>query len=173
MNAQLHAEPAAAIAEQDRRAIEQFIYRETRFADECRYTDWENLWDEDGSYWVPIGDGNYDRTQRVSIIDDTRSRIASRIKQLETGKRYAHVPASWMRRVLSNVEIERSGDTEFEVGANFLLVELVMSSTRQQRLWAGRVLYRLRERNGALKMFFKKVTLINAAEPIPNLPPLI
>ncbi len=173
MIAAAHDAPGPGISEQEHRAVEQFIYREARLADESRYREWEALWDDDGSYWVPIDDGNYDRTQRVSMIDDNRARIASRIKQLETGKRYAQVPASTMRRIVSNLELTRLSDSEFEAGANFLLFEVVMPSTHQQRLWGGRVEYRLRRHDGALKMYSKKVTLINAGEPVPNLPSLI
>jgi len=161
------------VSEQQYRAVERFIVLESRLADESRYSEWEALWDDDGTYWVPIGDGNYDRGKRVSIIDDSRSRLASRIKQLQTGKRYANVPVSVMRRLISNLELNRIGDAEIEASANFLLLEVAMSSLRQQRLWGGRVQYRLREHGAGLKMFFKKVMLVNASEAVPNLPAVI
>ncbi|HMN80064.1 MAG TPA: aromatic-ring-hydroxylating dioxygenase subunit beta [Burkholderiaceae bacterium] len=160
-------------SEAEYRAIEQFIFHETRLADESRYGEWEALWDEDGAYWVPIGDGDYDRRARVSMIDDNRGRIRSRVKQLQTGKRYAQVPAAPMRRLVSNIELSRLSANEVAAEANFLLLELAMASTRQQRLWGGRLQYRLRRCDGGLKMYFKKVTLINAGEPVPNLPSLI
>ena len=37
----------------DRYAVEQFLYREARLADEQRLEDWLALWDEDALYWVP------------------------------------------------------------------------------------------------------------------------
>jgi hypothetical protein len=39
----------------DLRQIEQFLYREARYADEHDYDAWEALWTDDASYWVPAG----------------------------------------------------------------------------------------------------------------------
>ena len=33
--------------------VEQFLYREARYADECDYDAWEALWTDDALYWVP------------------------------------------------------------------------------------------------------------------------
>ena len=40
-------------------------------------------------------------------------------------------------------------------------------------LWAGRTTHRLRRVEGELRMSHKKVVLVNAAEPLPNLSFLI
>jgi hypothetical protein len=39
----------------DLRQIEQFLYREARYADEHDYDAWEALWTDDAIYWVPAG----------------------------------------------------------------------------------------------------------------------
>ena len=39
----------------DLRQIEQFVYREARYADEHDYDAWEALWTDDALYWVPAG----------------------------------------------------------------------------------------------------------------------
>ena len=41
--------------EPDLRQIEQFVYREARYADEHDYDGWEALWTDDALYWVPAG----------------------------------------------------------------------------------------------------------------------
>jgi 3-phenylpropionate/cinnamic acid dioxygenase small subunit len=98
-----------------------FLYREARFADEGRYDAWEALWSDDGVYWVPAAGDDPDR--EMSIIYDNRSRIALRVQQLKTGKRYAQTPPSSVRRMISNIEVlEQEGD-HLLVGANFLAVE--------------------------------------------------
>ncbi len=100
------------------------------------------------------------------MIYDNRRRIATRLSQLRTGKRHAQAPASSMRRLISNVEIlgARGGDTE--VGANFLLLE---SRPRGLQLWGGRTTYHLRRVDGALRLAYKKVMLMNLDEPLPTL----
>src|SRR5215218_6525084 len=44
----------------DIREVEQFLYREARFADESDYDSWEALWTDDGLYWVPAGNDDGD-----------------------------------------------------------------------------------------------------------------
>jgi benzoate/toluate 1,2-dioxygenase subunit beta len=159
----------SAALELDVRTVEQFLYREARFADEHRYDDWEALWTADGHYWVPAGGDDADPATRMSIINDNRNRIATRISQLKTGRRHSQIPRSRLRRVVSNVEIEDvEGDTT--VGANFVLVE---SRERGKELWAGRYTYRLRLVDGELMMAYKKVALVDNELAIPTLSFLI
>lgn len=163
--------PTTAPAVPDIRAVEQFLYREARFADEHRYDEWESLWTDDGLYWVPANDDDADRMTQMSIVHDNRNRIATRIKQFKTGRRHSQVPHSRLRRVVSNVELlgtAENGDTE--VGANFVLVE---SRERSKELWAGRYTYRLRVVDGELAMSYKKVALVDNARPIATLSFLI
>ena len=35
------------------KAVEAFLYKESRLADESRYDEWEALWEDDAVYWVP------------------------------------------------------------------------------------------------------------------------
>jgi benzoate/toluate 1,2-dioxygenase beta subunit len=145
------------------REVEQFIYREARFADELRYAEWETLWTDDAIYWVPANGDDIDPTSQMSIIFDNRSRIATRIKQLHTGKRHSQNPASRLRRIVSNVELLGEEDDDVLAGANFVIYE---SRDRGVTLWAGRSEYRLRPTDEGLRMVRKKVILVNNDRPI-------
>ncbi|MFY1621559.1 aromatic-ring-hydroxylating dioxygenase subunit beta, partial [Micromonospora sp. WMMD736] len=112
----------------DRVEVEQFLYREARYADESDYDAWEALWTDDALYWVPANGADSDPAREMSIIYDNRSRIRTRLKQARTGKRYAAAPVSSMRRLLSNIEFlggrtNSQGGVDLEVGANFVLLE--------------------------------------------------
>lgn len=150
----------------DIREIEQFIYREARFADEHDYDSWEALWTDDALYWVPAGTSIADPQHQVSVIYDNRRRISTRLKQLRTGKRYAQSPPSHLRRTISNVEILESDTADCVVGANFVLFE---SKPRGLEMWAGRITYRLRRIEGDIKLAGKTVVLVNNAEALPTL----
>ena len=154
----------------DYRQIEQFIYREARYADEHNFDAWEALWTDDALYWVPVDGTDKDPLTHMSIIFDNRNRIRTRLQQLRTGKRFAQSPPSNMRRLISNIEILRQDGTgngsEAEAGANFVLYE---SKERGTRMWAGRVTYRLRVVDGSIRLSGKTVVLVNNAEPIPNM----
>jgi benzoate/toluate 1,2-dioxygenase beta subunit len=154
----------------DHREVEQFIYREARYADESDYDAWEALWTDDALYWVPAA-STEDPLRTMSVIFDNRSRIATRLKQLRTGKRYAQSPPSSLRRLLTNIEFlggRRSSDgtVDLEVGANFLVLE---SRDRGNHLWGGRITYRLRRQDGELRLAFKKVVLVDHDRPLPTL----
>ncbi len=163
------------MSEAVRHELESFLFFEARLADESRYAEWEALVTDDVHYWVPAGPADYDPASRLSHINDNRARLATRIRQLKTGKRHAQTPPSLMRRIVSNVEIlslNEHGD-EYVVGSNFVLYELAHQATGELRVWVGRATHRLRRIDGALRIAAKTVELLNAAEPIPNLAFLI
>ena len=158
----------------DRDAVTAFLYREARLADEARYAEWLALWTDDAVYWVPATtDPAADPDTHISHIYDNRARLETRIKLLQTGHRYSQEPASGMRRVISNVEIEAHESGDFVAGSNFVLAELAVQAKHEMHWWVGRTTHRLRRVDGALRMAQKKVVLINAAEPLPNLAFLI
>ena len=153
------------------RAVEQFVYREARLCDEQRYDEWEALWTDDGVYWVPANGDDTDPTTQMSILFDNRARIATRIKQLQTGKRHAQSPPSRLCRVVSNVELLGRDDDDLVAMAAFVLYE---SRARGLTPWVGRVRYRLRPGDvGMLRMAAKTVTLVDNDQPLHTLAFLI
>lgn len=162
------------VSDTDYQAAVEFLYREARFADEARYAEWHALWTEDGVYWVPATtDPGASPDQHISHIYDNRARLDTRVKLLQTGHRYSQEPASPMRRLISNIEVARSEDGELVVESNFILAELSIQARHEMHWWVGHTTHRLRRVEGQLRMSHKKVVLINAAEPLPNLAFLI
>jgi len=162
------------LSDVDYHAVVEFLYREARLADEARYAEWHELWTDDGVYWVPATtDPAADPEKHLSHIYDNRTRLDTRIKLLQTGHRYSQEPPSLMRRLISNVEVERVENGEFVAASNFILAELSVQAKHEMHWWVGRTTHRLRLVDGALKMSQKKVVLVNAAEPLPNLSFLI
>lgn len=138
------------------------------------YDEWHALWTDDGVYWVPATtDPDVDPDVQISHIYDNRTRIATRVKMLQTGHRLSQLPPSSMRRLISNVEVTRLDGGDLVAESNFILVELSLQAKHETHLWAGRTTHRLRRVEGGLRMAGKKVVLVNAAEPLPNLSFLI
>jgi benzoate/toluate 1,2-dioxygenase beta subunit len=151
-----------------------FLYKEARLADEARYDEWLALWTDDGVYWVPATtDPGANPDRQLSHIYDNRARIDTRVKLLQTGVRYSQEPASLMRRLISNIEVEAADNDELVAGSNFILAELAIQAKHELHWWAGRTTHRLRRVDGRLRMSRKTVVLVNAAEPLPNLAFLI
>ena len=163
--------PAAplAVTLEDRREIEDFLFLEARLADESRYADWEALVDDDMIYWVPRGEGDYDMGTQMSIIADNRSRLHTRLAQLMTGERHAQLPVSLIRRVIGNVEIEKTSETEYRVFSNFVAYELRRASNNQTVVWPCRVEHRLRRKGDRIVMFLKKVMIVHGDEAVGSL----
>lgn len=138
--------------------VTQFIYREARLQDEHQYDTWESLWTDDGVYWVPANGDDIDPEQKMSILYDNRSRIALRIRQYHTGKRFSQTPQSRLRRLVSNVEILSDEGGEIRAAANAMVFE---SQTRGDLIWASRNEYTLRRDGDGFRMASKKVMLVN------------
>jgi len=155
---------------EERMAIENFLYKEARLADESRYSEWEALVDDDMHYWIPLTSDQKEGGLAVSILNDNRSRLATRIRQLNTGVRHAQVPVSNMRRVVANIEIEKIEDGVFHVYTNTILYEeRTQTASGEAVVWPARMEYKLRNKGGDIKMFQKKVMLLNSEGPIRGL----
>ena len=156
------------------RDVIEFLHREARLADEASYAEWHALWTDDAVYWVPATtDPTADPERHLSHIYDNRARLDTRIKLLQTGHRFSQEPASLMRRLISNVEVEEAVNGELVAASNFILAELSVQAKHEMHWWVGRTTHRLRRVDGVLKMSQKKVVLVKAAEPLPNLSFLI
>jgi len=162
------------LSDAEHRAAVEFVYREARLADEARYAEWLALWTDDAVYWVPATtDPAADPDKHISHIYDNRGRLETRVKLLQTGHRYSQEPASLMRRLVSNLEASPADNGELVVESNFALAELAIQAKRELHWWVGRATHRLRRVGDELRMCRKKVVLVNAAEPLPNLSFLI
>jgi benzoate/toluate 1,2-dioxygenase subunit beta len=152
------------------RAVEQFVYREARLCDAHRVAEWEALWTDDAVYWVPANGDDTDPIRQMSVLFDNRARIATRIRQLESGKRHAQSPPSRLSRLVGNVEVFADDGTDVHVGAAFVLHE---SRTRGVTAWAGRLEYTLRRDGARLRMARKVVRLVDNDQPLSTLAFLI
>lgn len=146
--------------------VTQWLYREARLCDEHRYDEWEALWADDGVYWIPANGEGGDPEQEMSIVYDNRSRIALRIRQFHTGKRFSQTPPSRLRRLVSNVEILHDDGEAVLAAANVMVFE---SHTRGDTVWASRNEVTLRRAlvgagqggETVWRMARKKVVLVN------------
>jgi 3-phenylpropionate/cinnamic acid dioxygenase small subunit len=154
----------------DRQHVEQFLYYEADLMDEHRYDEWLALWADEALYWVPTGRDEIDPKREVSLIYDDRVRLQVRIGRLKSGFAHAQEPKSRMRRIVSNIVIDETENSEIIVQSNFLLAELRRG---KQDLFAGRAIHRLRPYQGSFKLVYKKVLLVNNDESIDNLTFLI
>lgn len=142
------------------REIEEFLFHEARLLDDRRFEDWMDLFTEDAVYWVPSQEGQDNPVDTASIFHDNRQLMEVRIRRLRHPANYAQRPPSRTRHLVTNVVLDGVDDAtgELHVTSNLLMAEY---RDDDQRVYAAGVRYRLRRADGALRIAWKRVDLIN------------
>lgn len=157
----------------DYRAVEQFLYREARLADENLMEEWVALWDEDALYWVPCNKDDVDPTRELSIIYDDLPRLKLRVARVtKTAMAWTQEPRSRNRRLVSNIEIRLGEDGLVHTRSNFHLTEL-RANRREPVVWVGATEHRLRAHGNDFRIAYKKVLLLNNDHEMPQLSVLV
>lgn len=139
--------------------IEQFLYLEARLIDERRFAEWEALWADEGIYWVPANGEHTDPERDVSFIYDNGSRRHNRVERYVGGKAYSQQPPPRTVHLIGNVLIEPVAPDGARVVHSTLQVAESRPGFRID--WVGRVTHHLLERDGALRISYKKVVLVD------------
>jgi 3-phenylpropionate/cinnamic acid dioxygenase small subunit len=140
--------------------VEQFLFREARLIDERRFAEWEELWEDDGIYWVPANGDDTDPDRDVSLIYDNRSRLHSRVERYAGGKAFSQVPPPRTAHIVANVEIVPT-DGNGRLRVVHSTVQVAESRPGFRIDWVGRTTHHLVERDGELRIAFKKVVLVD------------
>jgi len=114
----------------------RLLEREARLLDEARFEDWLALYAEHCVVWVPAAERPGDPRREVTVFFDDRQRLQDRIFRLRTGKAWSQVPPSRTVRLVSNVEVFRTGGT-LMVRSNLLLHEFRVGETRTLAAWCA------------------------------------
>lgn len=145
----------------DLRKAEEFVLDEARLLDERRFEDWMGLFTEDGYYWVPARPGQEDFTNEISLFLDDREFMATRIRRLRHPSIHAETPPSRTFHLISNIRIEHNAPETAHYLVSSGMIMLEYRPKRGQRVFGGRCHHALRRDGNELKIFWKKVELIN------------
>lgn len=144
-----------------------FLYAEAGLLDRHDYESWLALWDDKGVYWIPAGGEDTDPEHDVSFVYDNRPRLGMRVKQLQTGYRYAQLPQSRTQHYITNVEIaDRRADCVV-VRSSYLVIEARFDEVH---LWPGRAEHELAPRpDGGFAIRRKTIVFINNDQPVTSM----
>jgi 3-phenylpropionate/cinnamic acid dioxygenase small subunit len=162
----LRGRASRAEAPLDIHRCEHFLLHEARLLDEAKFDDWLALFTLDGWYWVPIEPGQTDPHTTVSLIYDDRRLLETRVRRLASPRMYSQEPRSQTSRMVTNVSIEDSEGRSATVRSKFVMVEY---RREQQRLFAGTAWHRLVQVDGAIRIAWKRVDLVNCSAPMDGL----
>jgi 3-phenylpropionate/cinnamic acid dioxygenase small subunit len=147
----------------DQESCERFLLHEARLLDEARFDDWLSLFTPDGWYWVPSEPNQDNPHETVSLIYDDRRLLETRVRRLASPRIYSQEPRSRTSRIIGNVSVEESSTHACTVRSKFVMIEYRRES---QRLFAGTAFHHLVQADGAIRIAFKRVDLVNCDAPL-------
>ena len=140
-----------------RRPIEDFLFREARLLDECRFDAWVELFEPDGRYWVPMAWDQPDPDNHVSLIHEGVDLLRLRSQRLQHDRTVSQWPPSRTCHQVSNIEIE-ADDSRWLVRSALVFIEY---RRNEQRYFAGRVRHTMKPRADGFGIVLKRVDLLN------------
>ena len=140
--------------------IEQFLFSEAKMLDQKRYTEWADLFCEDGIYWMPTEEDQCDPYSNASIFFDDKPSMIARIRRLEHPKIHAQTPQSRTTHIVTNImaNLLHLKNRTVEVDACFTMFE---HRDDEQVIYGGRYEYELSVVEGIPKINKKVVKLVN------------
>jgi 3-phenylpropionate/cinnamic acid dioxygenase small subunit len=147
----------------DLRSCELFLSREARLLDDGKFDDWLALFAPEAWYWVPSEPDQADRFETVSLINDDRRLLETRVRRLASPRMYSQEPRSRTSRIVTNVTVEEATTNSCTVRSKFLMIEY---RREQQRIFGGTALHGLVRARGGIMIAWKRVDLVNCDAPL-------
>ena len=162
------AETTALAQEPDTRQLEQFLFLEARLIDEQRWQEWNDLFVENGEYWVPAIPNQEDPKNHVSLIYETDLLRAVRIKRFKHPNAFSLKPAPRSSHIVSNVMLD---ECDLEKGECVVSSRFIMLQYRreEQDVFGGAYTHHLKIEEQGIKIIKKRVDLINCDAPLGNI----
>ncbi|MFK7957389.1 MAG: aromatic-ring-hydroxylating dioxygenase subunit beta [Lysobacterales bacterium] len=147
--------------------VQQFVYQEVRLLDEQRWSDWEALFAEGGTYWAPAAHDQPDPVQHVSLIFEDALLRKVRQQRFKHPNAFSLQPFPRTSHLVSNVMIDEADDERgtMTVSARFLMHEYRLDVPVA---FAGAYRYELEQSVGTWLIQQKKATLVNCEGALPS-----
>ncbi len=158
----------AAFEEPDLRELEQFLFHEARLIDEKRWDEWNALFTEDGTYWMPASPDQPDPVNHVSLIYEDRLLRAVRLRRYQHPNAFSLQPHPRSVHLVSNVMLDSFDAVKGEctVNSRFIMLEYRRD---QQNVYGGAYTHFLVVQDGEFRIKQKKVELINCDAALENI----
>ena len=143
--------------------VTHLINKETTLLDRRLWDEWIDLFTEDAVYWVPSWADeeetvNDPETQLNLMYFRDRGGLEDRVFRIESRDSYASLPLDRTVHIVSNILISKVED-DFIIASANCLVHSFGKHVSQNR--ASLYDFKLRKLDGDLKIFQKKITLVD------------
>ena len=158
------------MADDLRREIEDFYYREAELLDDRKLREWFELLADDIRYWMPIRHNPLERPENPAdelarpgegfYFDDDKESLRVRVERVYAKNAWAEMPPSRTRHLITNVRVKKDDGRAVEVHANFLVYRTRMEA--DQDLFVGVRHDLLRRDDGGFKIARRTIILDQA-----------
>ncbi len=138
-----------------------FIYEEARMLDEGRYSDWLNLWLEDGIYWMPLDYRQTDPDLITSLLYEDNFMLRLRVGRLNGERTFSQKPKSRCHHVIQRPFVDEF-DPEAGQFVTCTAMHYVETRLDDQFLLALTARHELKLVDGKLRIANKRVELLNS-----------
>lgn len=148
----------AATTQIDFHTVTQFLNMEAKLLDDRKFSEWMDLFTDDGFYWVPLRH-EQESPDEASLFYDTKDFMRTRFERLGHPRIHSQIPHHRTCRLIGTIlEPEIMSNEDIRVRSNMLMVDYRQGV---QRVFAGHVEHCLRLQTGCLKIASKRVNLVN------------
>ncbi len=146
------------------REVEQFLYRQAELLDEKRWSDFIELFAEDGKYWMPAAPEQTTGEGVPSIFYEDRNLMTVRMKRVTHPHAWSQSPMWGTSHLISNIAIEREDPRtgELTVRSRFHMMEFRRDASRH---FAGTYRHQLVHENGGYRIKLQRVDMVNGQGP--------
>ncbi len=146
------------------REVEQFLYRQAELLDAKRWSDYIELFDADGIYWMPASLEQITGDGMPSIFYEDRNLMTMRMKRIAHPHAWSQTPAWGTSHIVSNVTLEkvdsRTGDVS--VRSRFHMMEFRRDASRH---FAGVYHHELRKTKHGYTIRLQRTDMVNGEAP--------
>jgi 3-phenylpropionate/cinnamic acid dioxygenase small subunit len=146
------------------RAVEQFLYRQAELLDGKRWSEFIDLFAEDGVYWMPAAPEQTTWIGVPSIFAEDRNLMTVRMKRITHPHAWSQVPQWGTSHIVGNVIVEAEDRNGGEIVARsrFHMMEFRRDVSRH---FAGSYLHRLRPTPDGYRIALQRVDMVNGQGP--------
>jgi 3-phenylpropionate/cinnamic acid dioxygenase small subunit len=158
------AKRAAANGADTLRAVEQFLYRQAEILDGKRWSEFIDLFVNNGVYWMPASPEQTTGEGVPSIFHEDRNLMTVRMKRVTHPHAWSQAPAWGTSHLVSNVAIEKEDPRtgEVVVRSRFHMMEFRRDESRH---FAGSYLHHLKRTRDGYRIKLQRVDMVNGEGP--------
>jgi benzoate/toluate 1,2-dioxygenase beta subunit len=149
---------AGLMADASLETVSDLLFEEARLLDERRFEAWLDLYTEDCVYWIPARWGQESRTDEVSLMNDDRMTLQTRIGRLMHPRAHGQLPPSRTVHVVTNIRLAGMIDGLVRVQSACQFHEF---RAPDRTSLVALVEHRLRVVGGAVRIAWKRIDLID------------